>query len=278
MTTRLLSLILISSLFWFCSEPEETCCVLPNEPVAEPLTDADRVGLAWSDEFEGTGLDADYWTHDLGDGSNIGLPGWGNNEKQNYTNRPENLKIENGFLKIIARRENYENSEFTSARIKTQGKFSFTHGRMVVRARLPLGVGTWPAIWMLGNSVSSDGWPYCGEIDVVEQRGLDKNKLIGAVHWFDDASGNKADYQREYQSEGIGADFRKYTMEWTPDYIRMNVDGVRYFEIAVNGTMPFRDPFFILVNIAMGGTLGGNIGSSFSYDEMWIDYIRVYEN
>lgn len=263
-------------LFWFCSEPEESCCVLPEEPKSEALTEADKVGLIWSDEFDGTTLNDNHWTPEIGDGSTQGLPGWGNNEKQYYTNRSENLLLQNGFLKIIAKKENLGGSEYTSARIKTQDKFSFTHGRLVVRARLPQGVGTWPAIWMLGNSIPTDGWPKCGEIDIVEQKGLAKNILIGATHWLDKGTGKTADYLREYTFTSDPTDFHRYTMEWTPDYIRMNVDGIRYFEMNVNDQMPFRNPFFLICNIAMGGTLGGNIGSSFTSDEMWIDYIRVY--
>lgn len=271
-------ILFLSILFWFCSEPEESCCVLPEEPKSESLTDADKVGLVWSDEFEGTTLINSNWTPEIGNGSKQGLPGWGNNEKQYYTDRSDNLVLQNGFLKIISKRENFGGSEFTSARIKTQDKFSFTHGRLVVRARLPQGVGTWPAIWMLGNSIPTDGWPKCGEIDIVEQKGQAKNILIGATHWQDKSTGKTADYQREYAYTTDPTAFHKYTMEWTPDYIRMNVDGLRYFEMNVNDTMPFRNPFFIICNIAMGGTLGGTIGSSFTSDEMWIDYIRVYNN
>lgn len=277
--TRIITLLLISTLFWFCSsEPEVPCCSVIEEPKSEPLTDADRVGLVWSDEFDGNTLNTDFWTPDIGDGSTQGIPGWGNNEKQFYTDRAENLRVDDGFLKITARSESFGGKDYTSARIKTQGKFSFTYGRMVVRARLPLSQGTWPAVWMLGESISSVGWPKCGEIDLIEQRGYNKNVILGTAFWFDEATGKNADYSRNYTSEGIGADFRKYTLEWTPEVIRMSVDGIRYYEIKLNSTLPFSDPFFILVNLAMGGNLGGEIGQYFTSDEIWVDYIRVYEN
>ena len=277
--SRILATLLVSLLFWFCSDPEEQpCCSGTQDPTSETLTDADRVGLVWNDEFDGTALNSNNWSYDIGDGSLQGLPGWGNGEKQYYTDRSDNLQVDDGFLKITAKKENFSGSEYTSARINTLGKFSFKQGRMVVRARLPLGTGTWPAVWMLGNSFPTAGWPYCGEIDVIEQRGLNKNVLIGATHWFDQATNARADFLREYTSAGIAEDFRKYTLEWTPEYLLMKVDGTQYFRMNINNTMPFGDPFFIIINIAMGGTLGGNIGPYFTSDDMWIDYIRIYEN
>ena len=131
----------------------------------------------WADEFFQTGSpNNENWTYDLGAG------GWGNNEVQTYTNSSSNVKVEDGLLKIIAKADG---SGYTSSRLKSQGLYQFTYGRVDVRAKLPASTGTWPAIWMLGANFPSIGWPYCGEIDIMEQTGWDKSKVLGTCHWFD---------------------------------------------------------------------------------------------
>lgn len=270
---------LLSTLFISCSKDSEDVVEGPAAPVAETLSEADRVGLVWSDEFDsGNAPNPANWTYEIGDGSAQGIPGWGNGEQQFYTNRPENIDVANGFLTITARGENYSGKNYTSARIKTQEKFSFKYGRMVVRAKLPSKSGTWPAVWLLGNSITQVGWPRCGEIDVIEQRGADKTKIMGAVHWFDQGTNANAKYDKEVSVAGLTTEFKKYTFEWTPTVVRYFVDNTKYFEMTINESMPFNDPFFIVTNIAMGGTLGGPIPSGFSTDKLMIDYIRVYEN
>ena len=270
---------LLSILFISCSKDGEDVVEGPAAPVAETLSEADRVGLVWSDEFDsGTAPNAANWTYEIGDGSAQGIPGWGNGEQQFYTNRPENVSVANGFLTITAPGEKYSGKKYTSARIKTQEKFSFKYGRMVVRAKLPSKSGTWPAVWLLGNSITQVGWPRCGEIDVIEQRGSDKTKIMGAVHWFDQGTNANAKYDKEVTVAGLTTEFKKYTFEWTPTVVRYFVDNTKYFEMTINESMPFNDPFFIVTNIAMGGTLGGPIPGGFSTDKLMIDYIRVYEN
>jgi beta-glucanase (GH16 family) len=270
---------LLSTLFISCSKDSEDVVEGPAAPVAETLSEADRVGLVWSDEFDsGTSPNPANWTYEIGDGSAQGIPGWGNGEQQFYTNRPENIDVANGFLTITARGENYSGKNYTSARIKTQEKFSFKYGRMVVRAKLPSKSGTWPAVWLLGNSITQVGWPRCGEIDVIEQRGTDKTKIMGAVHWFDQGTNANAKYDKDVSVAGLTTEFKKYTFEWTPTVVRYFVDNTKYFEMTINESMPFNEPFFIVTNIAMGGTLGGPIPSGFSTDKLMIDYIRVYEN
>ena len=270
---------LLSTLFISCSKDSEDVVEGPAAPVAETLSEADRICLVWSDEFDsGAAPNSANWTYEIGDGSAQGIPGWGNGEQQFYTNRPENIDVANGFLTITARGENYSGKNYTSARIKTQEKFSFKYGRMVVRAKLPSKSGTWPAVWLLGNSIPQVGWPRCGEIDVIEQRGTDKTKIMGAVHWFDQGTNANAKYDKEVTVAGLTTEFKKYTFEWTPTVVRYFVDNTKYFEMTINESMPFNDPFFIVTNIAMGGTLGGPIPSGFSTDKLMIDYIRVYEN
>lgn len=265
-----------------CSSDDDCCSDTDTDatppPQAEELTAADREGLVWNDEFDQSTLDTSKWNFQTGDGTAEGIPGWGNGEEQTYTNRTQNLQLENGFLKITARKESLQGKSYTSARINTQDKFSFQYGRIVVRAKLPKIAGTWPAVWMLGDNYSNVGWPRCGEIDFIEQNGQEKDKIIGTSHWFDEGSSNNAKYSTTLDFPNLTESFQKYTLVWNEAYIRMFVGSAKYYEIALNDTLPFDQPFFLLINLAMGGTLGGNINSTFLQEDFLIDYIRVYEN
>lgn len=265
-----------------CSSDDDCCSDTDTDatppPQAEELTAADREGLVWNDEFDQSTLDTSKWNFQTGDGTAEGIPGWGNGEEQTYTNRTQNLQLENGFLKITARKESLQGKSYTSARINTLDKFSFQYGRIVVRAKLPKIAGTWPAVWMLGDNYSNVGWPRCGEIDFIEQNGQEKDKIIGTSHWFDEGSSNNAKYSTTLDFPNLTESFQKYTLVWNEAYIRMFVGSAKYYEIALNDTLPFDQPFFLLINLAMGGTLGGNINSTFLQEDFLIDYIRVYEN
>ena len=265
-----------------CSSDDDCCSDTDTDatppPQAEELTAADREGLVWNDEFDQSTLDTSKWNFQTGDGTAEGIPGWGNGEEQTYTNRTQNLQLENGFLKITARKESLQGKSYTSARINTQDKFSFQYGRIVVRAKLPKIAGTWPAVWMLGDNYSNVGWPRCGEIDFIEQNGQEKDKIIGTSHWFDEGSSNNAKYSTTLDFPNLTESFQKYTLVWNEAYIRMFVGSAKYYEIALNDTLPFDQPFFLLINLAMGGALGGNINSTFLQEDFLIDYIRVYEN
>ena len=265
-----------------CSSDDDCCSDTDTDatppPQAEELTAADREGLVWNDEFDQSTLDTSKWNFQTGDGTAEGIPGWGNGEEQTYTNRTQNLQLENGFLKITARKESLQGKSYTSARINTQDKFSFQYGRIVVRAKLPKIAGTWPAVWMLGDNYSNVGWPRCGEIDFIEQNGQEKDKIIGTSHWFDEGSSNNAKYSTILDFPNLTESFQKYTLVWNEAYIRMFVGSAKYYEIALNDTLPFDQPFFLLINLAMGGALGGNINSTFLQEDFLIDYIRVYEN
>ena len=259
------------------SEEGDNENLVPAEQ-GQSITEADKVGLVWSEEFEGNNLDNSTWTYDLGDGSAFGIPGWGNQEVQTYTASSKNLKIANGFLTITAIKENLDGKSYTSARIKSQNKFSFKHGQLKVRAKFPQSKGTWPAIWLMGANLDAVGWPNCGEIDLVEQNGQEKNKVLGTVHWKNTADNTNAKFSDEITAANVSADFKEYRLIWNENTIKMYVESVKYFDINLNESLPFNQEFFLLLNVAMGGSLGGDIPASFNQDSMVIDYIRLYEN
>ena len=226
--------------------------------------------LIWSDEFDTPGApDPAKWGYDIGAG------GWGNNELQYYTNRLDNAIVTNGTLKITAQKENYMGSSYTSARLLSQNKFSFKYGKVETRAKLPAGVGTWPAIWMLGNNISTSGWPACGEIDIMEHLGRDLNKIYGTVHHPGHSGGN-ADGGTVVISNAT-TQFHIYTMEWTASSIKFSVDNVTYYTFPNASTLPFNQNFFLLLNFALGGNFGGAIDPAFTAATLEIDYVRVYQ-
>lgn len=236
------------------------------------FVDNGQYQLVWSDEFNEDGSpDSSKWGYDIGAG------GWGNGESQYYTDRSENVIVENGLLKIISNKESFSGSEYTSARIKTEGKFDFKYGKVEIRAKLPSAQGTWPALWMLGANFSSVGWPACGEIDIMEQTGWDKSTVLATCHWLDQSSSSNASYGLTTNVSDSTTNFHIYSMEWTDSYIKMFVDDVEYYVIDLNSSMPFENNFFLIFNTALGGSLGGTIDSTFSSDTMEIDYVRVYQ-
>jgi beta-glucanase (GH16 family) len=233
---------------------------------------ADGTQLIWSDEFNENGSpDSSKWNY------NIGAGGWGNGESQYYTDRSDNVIVEDGLLKIIAKKENYMGSEYTSARLLTEGKFDFKYGRVEIRAKLPASQGTWPALWLLGANFSSVGWPQCGEIDIMEQTGWDKNTVLATCHWLNPADSTPASYGLTTSISGATSSFHIYEMEWTDTEIKMLVDDVEYYVIDLNSDLPFDNDFFFIFNVAMGGSLGGSIDPGFTMDTMEIDYVRVYQ-
>ncbi len=248
--------------------------------------------LAWSDEFNYEGSPAEEkWHHQI-------IPifggGWANNEKQHYTARLDNSFVSNGTLKIVAKRENYSyqgsQKAYTSARLNS--KFDFQYGRIDVRAKLPASEGTWPAIWTLGSNIGEKGnyfgtefgnvgWPECGEIDIVEQRGGNKEELLGTFHWLDRGSNQNASYgltktTANLKISDVTEDFHIYSMVWSASKITLYVDGNVLSELAIGSVGLFDNPHYLLLNLAMGGTLGGNIPNSFEQDTLEIDYVRYY--
>jgi beta-glucanase (GH16 family) len=227
----------------------------------------------WSDEFNTDGAqDASKWNYDIGTGSG----GWGNNESQNYTNRADNVKVENGVLKIITKKESCQGSNYTSARLKTQGKFSVKYGKIEFRAKLPFGGGTWPALWMLGDNISTAGWPACGEIDIMEHKGNELNKIHGTLH-FPGRSGGNPDTTTITPNTTATTEFHTYAIDWRADAIKFYIDGILFKNFINASSLPFNQKFFLIINCAMGGTFGGAIESAFTQSSMEVDYIRVYQ-
>lgn len=232
--------------------------------------------LVWSDEFKNTGLpDSAKWGYDVGGN------GWGNNELEYYTKScPENARIENGKLIITAIKENYGAMNYTSARLKTQGKASWKYGKIEARIKLPYGKGIWPAFWMLGNKFSAVGWPECGEIDIMEMVGGTKgnNTIHGAAHW--EKNGHVSDGGETSLSTGIFSDdFHIFAIEWDQQYIKWFLDGTMYhtIDITPDGLSEFHENFFIILNLAVGGNWPGSPDSTTVFPQtMEVDYVRVY--
>lgn len=228
-------------------------------------------GLVWSDEFDSPGAPSSAkWGYDTGAG------GWGNNEVQYYTNRSNNVIVTpEGTLKITLQKENFQGSQYTSARLLTKGKFSFKYGKIEVRAKLPAGGGTWPAIWMLGDNISTASWPACGEIDIMEHVGNQLNKIFSTMHYPGHSGGGGVG--GNVTIPNVTTEFHVYKCEWSSDYLKFFVDGNLFYTFANNGTMPFNQNFFIILNVAMGGNFGGAVDPAFSSASMEIDYVRVYQ-
>lgn len=241
--------------------------------------------LVWSDEFNGSGIDDANWTYDIGTGSDKGLNGWGNNELQYY--RTENARIEElpgggRGLVIEARKEPHENSDYTSARLLTKGLQSWTYGRIEARIKLPIGKGIWPAFWMLGNNIDTVGWPACGEIDIMEYLGHEPGKVHGTIHYGKPHGSRGNEYQLP-GGAGFSDDFHVFAIEWLSGEIHWYVDGEKYSTqrkwSSSEGKYPspFDKPFFILLNLAVGGVWPGNPDSTTTFPQkMYVDWIRVY--
>ncbi|WP_168731243.1 family 16 glycosylhydrolase [Robertkochia marina] len=232
--------------------------------------------LVWAQEFEQEGApDPEFWNFELGDGCDQGICGWGNGEQQWYTNEPDNIIVEDDVLKITAKAEARNGYNYTSARITTKNKFAFTYGRVEVRAKLPEGGGTWPAIWMLGSNIDQVGWPKCGEIDIMEHTGNDPGRVSAATHDEFYHAGNARYYWTDVSN--VSTEYHIYSLNWDENGMDFFVDGNLFFESPNSSELPYNQDFYLLLNIAMGGNLGGTIDESFSSGSMEIDYIRVYQ-
>ena len=226
--------------------------------------------LAWEDDFNTDGApNPAKWTYDLGAG------GWGNGELQTYTNSADNAVVQGGSLHITAKADG--SGGYTSARLKSQGLYKFKYGRVEVKAKLPAAQGTWPAIWMLGSNFTTVGWPTCGEIDIMEQKGDDKNTTLGTCHWFDTASSSNASYGETAAISTASSEFHIYTLEWTDTAVKIYLDDAPFYELSNSAALPFNADFFLILNVAMGGSLGGTVDAAFTEDKMEIDYIKVFQ-
>lgn len=241
--------------------------------------------LTKSDEFNTNGApDNSLWSYDIGNGPFN--DGWGNNELQYYSSRPSNVKVENGNLEITARQENYMGSQYTSARIITRDKFSQAYGRYEARIKMPSGQGIWPAFWLLGaNCAIGNGpgtvWPQCGEIDIMENRGQQPTQILGTVHGPGYSGAKSITKSYFLQADRFDNAFHVFGIEWGPGYINFYVDDQLYNQITpanVTGQWVFDHPFYILLNLAVGGGFVGPPNASTVFPQtMFIDYIRVYE-
>jgi beta-glucanase (GH16 family) len=238
--------------------------------------------LVWSDEFaqaDGTSPDSAKWAYETGTGSG----GWGNNELEYYTSRTNNVRIENGQLVIEARQESYLGSGYTSARLKTQGKASWTYGRLEARMKIPRGQGIWPAFWTLGANITSVNWPTCGEIDILENIGSEPTTVHGTVHGPGYSGGNGIGGPYSLPGNPVFADdFHVYAVEWTTNQIKWFVDNQQYFSVTPanlpsGATWVFTQPQFLLLNLAVGGNWPGSPnGSTVFPQRLTVDYVRVY--
>ena len=244
---------------------------------------AQQDSLVWSDEFNGTGVpDPAKWGYDLGAG------GWGNNEIQNYTNSYQNSRQEGGSLIIDAVKSG---TAWTSARLLTRYKFDFTYGRVVFRAKLPVGIGTWPALWLLGSNLSTKGWPGCGEIDVMEHVGKNPGVVQCALH-TPSSYGNTVNKMSKLIST-FNTEFHDYQVNWTAQKMEFSIDSILFYTYNPSeknsATWPFDKPFFIIMNIAMGGNMGSDpqyetgglkngIYPTLTSARMELDFVRVYQH
>lgn len=226
--------------------------------------------MIWNDEFDGTTLDNTKWTKDVG--------GWGfgNNEAQYYSDSPTNLSISNGELLITAREEQFQTNEYTSAKIITKGKFQMHYGKIEARLKAPKGKGLWPAFWMLGTNIDQVSWPRCGEIDVMEH--INNNtKINGTAHWD-----NVGHIYMGGVIETDVTEFHNYTVVWDSLAIKWYMDETLYFQLnianGINGTEEFQSPFYLLLNLAVGGDWPGYPDATTVFPaEMKVDYVRAYE-
>lgn len=228
--------------------------------------------LIWHDEFNGPNIDLTNWSFEIGTGYN----GWGNNELEFYTNHADNATIINGNLLIIARQESFGGCNYTSSRMNTKGLHSWTYGKIEARIKLPVGQGIWPAFWMLGQNIDTVGWPQCGEVDIMEHIN-NEEKTYGTMHWNNNG-------HAQYGGDTLCnvAQYHIYSVEWDQNAIKWLLDGSKFWEGnikgSINSTEEFHRPFYILLNLAIGGNWPGSLnGATVFPDTMFVDYIRVYQ-
>ena len=267
-----------------CSIPLLSGCHVIRDPASLPPQS--MWTPVWSDEFngqDGSSADAKKWTYDLGG------KGWGNQELESYTNRKENARIEKGNLVITAQQESFTGSDgvtraYTSARLKTQNLFTQTYGRFEARIKIPEGQGIWPAFWMLGQDIPSAGWPKCGEIDIMENVGKEPGTIHGSLHGPSTVAPT-SDLTSIFTlpaGQNFAADFHLYAVEWEPDTVRFYVDSNLYatfrsFDWPAGGKWVFDHPFFMILNLAVGGDWPGSPDATTKFPQtMLVDYVRVY--
>lgn len=268
--------IMLAALLTSCNgQPVTNERAIYNNPSND--TTGGTYKLVWSDEFNEKTVNNAVWTFESGTGGN----GWGNNELEYYTGRPVNVKTEGGNLVITARKEDYENRHYTSARIKTKNHGDWLYGKFVARMKLPKGEGMWPAFWLMPTESAYGGWPHSGEIDIMEMIGAEPSTVYGTAHY-----GTQTHHQHGcHTSIGQGTlsdGFHTYSVEWSPDNIRWFFDGKQYCQVSKSSIAPehwpFDQNFYIILNLAVGGNWPGNPDSSTVFPQkLIVDYVRVYQ-
>lgn len=243
---------------------------LTSEEVSTVASKDRFTKLIWEDNFDGSGkVDTNKWQYEVRNQ-------WYNNEKQATTDREDNVKVENGVLKITAKKESYGGQQYTSGRIRTFTKLDFTYGRVDIRAKMPSKGGTWPALWMLGSNYQSIDWPACGEADILEHTGNNINRVQATVHYPERHAGN-GDTAITNDYSDVTTNFHVYSVVWTPQALTFYVDDKPYHVVGNSCALPFNWNFYIILNVAMGGDMGGEIASDFDFDTMEVDYVKVYQ-
>ncbi|MGK4568227.1 glycoside hydrolase family 16 protein [Flavobacterium sp. 3HN19-14] len=210
------------------------------------------------------------WSYNQGNNN-----GWGNNELETYTTSPDNSIVEGGYLKITAKKQSMDGFAYTSARLVSENKFDFKYGRAVIRAKLPTGAGTWPAIWMLGKNYQTSPWPACGEIDIMEHVGNQQNKIFATLHYPGHSGANGSGTTT--MNPTASTEFHDYSVIWNQDVIKFYVDDQMFYSFQNSASTPFNLNFFFILNVAMGGNFGGAVDPAFIAATMEIDYVRVYQ-
>ena len=249
-----------------------------GEGYTTPIT-YDDWNLLWNDEFDGSILDQSIWSYQNGDGC-PDLCGWGNNELEYY--RPENSKVDKGLLIIEARKEPFQNSQYTSTKMLTQDKKVFTYGRIDVRAKLPTGKGLWPAIWMLGSNITSVSWPECGEIDIMEMVGGNGGEKVthGTAHWQNLDNQHASNGNSKTATKGLDEEFHVFSIIWSETEIEWLIDDISYHTLDIRGDEmeAFHKPFYMILNVAVGGNWPGNPTADTVFPtQMQVDYVRVFQ-
>jgi beta-glucanase (GH16 family) len=266
----------VSEAFWFFA-------VLAGLLIFELAPEPARAGwnLVWDDEFNGTAIDTNHWTFETG---NHG--GWGNNELEFYTGRSQNAYVSDGVLHIVAQRESTNGCDYTSARMKSEGLFARKYGRFEFRAKFPQGKGYWPALWLMPRNSVYGGWPACGEIDIVENKGDYPAVVQGTIHYAGPDGMHRQSTDLYTFAPGDGADkFHIYMLEWSTNSISWFVDN-QIYETQTNWSTagapypaPFDQPFYIIMNLAIGGVYDGDPDTNTGFPgEIQVDYVRVYSN
>jgi beta-glucanase (GH16 family) len=274
-----------------CSSGGSTAVApVSNPPVTTPAPTTWK--LVWSDEFDGaagTGVDAAKWGHDLGDGCGSGICGWGNNEREWYTNAPENVSHDGaGHLQIVARVAPagltcyYGACRYTSGKITTRGKMTAAPGRVEARLKLPSGQGLWPAFWMLGSGFPTVAWPACGELDIMENRGSTSLATSSAIHGPGYSGNTPFARVSQLPGGGVTTDFHTYAVEWDAETVQFSVDSTVHYAVSRASFQQYGNPvidnsYFVILNLAVGGQFDGNPQSDAIFPAaMLVDWVRVY--